>query len=148
MRWSLVLLTVGCAMRVVSEPLAYCGIVYSAWKALPVSAMLELAAVLLFGVNLALSLATPVPAWFGRKHVTGRMTVYWLISSYPATRRILIENGLGTLGTTGSVPRSLSLREAAEADMVSLDLLIEKLGDFFESRLARSIQEKDAGLRA
>ena len=140
MQLSLMLLTAGCGLRVISEPLAYGEIVTSAWKVLPVSAFSELAAVLLFGFNLAMSLATPIPSWFGRKHVNGRMSVYWLISSYPATRKILVENGLVTLGGTDVVPKSLSLLEAAQADKVSPDVLIEKLGDFFESRLARSLR--------
>jgi uncharacterized protein involved in response to NO len=142
-RWSLLLLTAGCTLRVVSEPLAYGGISTLAWRALPVSAILELAAVLMFVLNLAMSLATPIPSWFGRKHVTDRMTIYWLTASYPATRRILIENGLATLGRAHDIPRSLTLREAAEADRITPDLLIAKLGDFFESRLARSGRRSD-----
>lgn len=137
---SLVLLTAGCTFRVISEPLAYGGVLDAAWKVLPVSAFAELAAVLLFGWNLAMTLATPVPSWFGRKHVNDRMTVYWLIASYPATRRLLVENGLLTLARVGEVPKTLSLREAAEADGISPDLLVEKLGAFFESRLPRSLR--------
>jgi hypothetical protein len=40
-----------------------------AWKALPVSALAELTAVLLFAFNLAIGLATPIPSWFGRRYV-------------------------------------------------------------------------------
>lgn len=141
MRWSLVLITLGCAIRVVSEPLAYGGIVNSAWKALPVSAFAELAAILLFGFNLAMSMATPVPCWFGRKQVNDRMGLYWLVSSYPATRRLLVENGLVTLALAEAVPKSLSLREAAQADGAQPEVLVEKLGAFFESRLARSLRK-------
>ncbi len=140
MQYSLALITAGCALRVLTEPLAYGGIAASAWKVLPVSAFAELAAVLLFGFNLAMSLATPIPAWFGRKQVNDRMSVYWLISSYPATRKLLVENGLFTLAHAAAIPKSLSLREAAEADKVSPDTLVQKLGDFFESRLPRSLR--------
>ena len=87
-----------------------------------------------------MSLATPIPAWFGRKQVNDRMSVYWLISSYPATRKLLVENGLFTLAHAAAIPKSLSLREAAEADKVSPDTLVQKLGDFFESRLPRSLR--------
>ena len=52
---SLVLLQVGCTLRVSSEPLAYEGILSLAWKTLPVSGMLELGGVLLFAVNIALT---------------------------------------------------------------------------------------------
>ena len=141
MRLSLILITAGCTLRVISEPLAYGEIVPLAWKALPFSAFAELTAVLLFGFNLAMSLATPVPAWFGRKQVNERMSVYWLISSYPATRRLLVENGLTTLAGASEVPKTLLLREAAEADGVAPGLLVEKLGDFFEARLPPSLRK-------
>ena len=140
MQFSLLLITAGCALRVITEPLAYGGVAASAWKVLPVSAFAELAAVLLFGFNLAMSLATPIPAWFGRKHVNDRMSVYWLVSSYPATRKLLVEYGLVTLSQAAVVPRSLSLREAAEADRIPPDTLVQKLGEFFESRLPRSLR--------
>jgi uncharacterized protein involved in response to NO len=144
MRCSLLLITAGCALRVVTEPLAYAGVVASAWKVLPFSAFAELAAVLLFGFNLAMSLATPIPAWFGRKHVNDRMSVYWLISSYPATRKLLVDCGLVTLSRAEAVPKSLSLREAADADRVPPGTLVQKLGDFFESRLPRSLKSGTA----
>ena len=53
----LLLLQTGCTLRVVSEPLAYEGIASSTWNILPVSGVLELAAVLLFGLNLGLTFA-------------------------------------------------------------------------------------------
>jgi uncharacterized protein involved in response to NO len=141
MRVSLVLITAGCTLRVLSEPLAYGGIAAAAWKALPISAFAELTAVLLFGFNLAMSLVTPIPSWFGRKHVNDGMSVYWLVSSYPGTRRILIGRGLRTLDRSPVVPKSLSLRDAAQADGVAPEILIERLGDFFEARLPRSLRQ-------
>jgi hypothetical protein len=54
---SLLFLQCGCALRVTSEPLAYEGFSMAAWKVLPVSATLELAGVLLFAVNLAMTFA-------------------------------------------------------------------------------------------
>ena len=53
---SLVLLQSGCSLRVFSEPLAYEGIANFAWKTLPISGMLELSAVLLFALNMSLTL--------------------------------------------------------------------------------------------
>jgi uncharacterized protein involved in response to NO len=53
---SLVLLTIGCFLRVSSEPLAYEGILTFAWGVLPISGMLELTAVLLFALNLSITL--------------------------------------------------------------------------------------------
>jgi hypothetical protein len=52
---SLLLLQLGCTLRVSSEPLAYEGLLPFAWKVLPVSGMLELSGVLLFATNLALT---------------------------------------------------------------------------------------------
>ncbi len=52
---SLVLLQAGCILRVLSEPLAYEGILTMAWKTLPVSGVLELSGVLVFAVNIALT---------------------------------------------------------------------------------------------
>jgi uncharacterized protein involved in response to NO len=49
---SLLLLQVGCTLRVSSEPLAYEGFSSFAWRILPVSGMLELAAVLIFALNI------------------------------------------------------------------------------------------------
>ncbi|MDE3149387.1 MAG: hypothetical protein KGL37_07950 [Acidobacteriota bacterium] len=52
---SLLLLQTGCTLRVFSEPLAYEGILHFAWKILPISGVIELSAVLVFGVNMALT---------------------------------------------------------------------------------------------
>jgi uncharacterized protein involved in response to NO len=54
---SLLLLQFGCTLRVTSEPLAYEGFSMFAWKVLPVSATLELAGVLVFAFNLAMTYA-------------------------------------------------------------------------------------------
>jgi hypothetical protein len=57
MLFSLLLLQTGCTLRVSSEPLAYEGLLSFAWKVLPVSGVLELSAVLLSAINLALTLS-------------------------------------------------------------------------------------------
>lgn len=59
MLWSLLLLQFGCAMRVASEPLAYEHYWSFAWKVLPVSAVVELTAVVLFAVNIIGTLLRP-----------------------------------------------------------------------------------------
>ncbi len=53
---SLLMLQVGCTLRVSSEPLSYEGIFAFAWKTLSISGMLELGGVLLFATNLTLTL--------------------------------------------------------------------------------------------
>jgi hypothetical protein len=59
MLWSLVLLQLGCAMRVIFEPLAYENYWRFAWRVLPYSAIVELAAVVLFAWNIFATLLQP-----------------------------------------------------------------------------------------
>ncbi len=59
MFWSLLLLFTGCFLRVAAEPLAYEHIWTPAWKILPISALIELAAVSAFAVNLGVTLLQP-----------------------------------------------------------------------------------------
>jgi hypothetical protein len=84
MRWALVLLTLGCTLRILSEPLAYTGITPSAWRILPLSAVIELSAVVLFALNLGKTLASPIPTWFGREQIKGTMTVYLVCFKLPS----------------------------------------------------------------
>lgn len=62
---SLLLLQIGCTLRVTSEPLAYEGFSTFAWQVLPVSGMFELTAVLVFAINMAATLI------FGRSAFVG-----------------------------------------------------------------------------
>ena len=55
----LLLLNTGCLLRVNSEILAYENYWLPAWKILPVSAIFELAAVTVFGVNMLLTFKQP-----------------------------------------------------------------------------------------
>ncbi len=59
MFWSLLLLYSGCSLRVASEPLAYENLWAPAWKILPCSAVMELAAVSLFALNIGVTLYRP-----------------------------------------------------------------------------------------
>ena len=59
MLWMLTLLMTGCTVRVASEILAYQGYAAWAWSCLPLSALMELAAVLLFAVNLLVTFLRP-----------------------------------------------------------------------------------------
>ncbi len=59
---SLLLLQIGCTLRVSSEPLAYESILSYAWKVLPISGMLELSGVLVFAANIVLTFALGRPA--------------------------------------------------------------------------------------
>jgi hypothetical protein len=67
---SLVALTIGCAMRVVAEILAYQGYAHGAWRWLPVSALVELSAVALFALNMAASFLV-VPKVTRRRYSPG-----------------------------------------------------------------------------
>jgi len=139
---ALVLLSAGCALRVSSEPLAYAGVAPFAWRLLPVSALLELAAVVAFAVNLGVTLAAPFPAWIETQSITVALPVYWFISAYPRTRAILERGGLRSLAHARSVPKSLTLREAAEADGANLERLLGALREYFDQGLARALREK------
>jgi uncharacterized protein involved in response to NO len=59
MFWALLLLHVGCAFRITMEPLAYEGYWNFAWKVLPYSAAMELTAVVLFAMNIIVTLLLP-----------------------------------------------------------------------------------------
>lgn len=67
MFWSLCLLSIGCFLRVLAEPLAYQGVWEPAWKILPVSAIIEITAVSLFAFNLVATLLRP-PAHLRASH--------------------------------------------------------------------------------
>ena len=57
----LALLNFGCAIRVIAEVLAYEGFSQRAWSALPVSALAEMAAVVLFAANLVFTFLSVAP---------------------------------------------------------------------------------------
>jgi uncharacterized protein involved in response to NO len=58
---SLAILNLGCLLRVASEVPAYESNLWAAWRILPVSAVTELTAVILFAVNLGMTLLLPPP---------------------------------------------------------------------------------------
>jgi uncharacterized protein involved in response to NO len=136
---SLWLLTLGCALRVSTESVAYSAVGGLAWKLLPVSAFIELSAVLLFALNLALTLAHPMPAWFVESSVRADLPLYFYITSFPKTRSLLVRAGLKTLAEIRRVPHSLTLEEAAEADGVEVEVLIDLLRGFFAGRKPRRL---------
>jgi len=59
---ALALLTLGCALRVSSEILAYQEFLHSAWSWLPISALTEMSAVTLFAINLVATFTSKAPA--------------------------------------------------------------------------------------
>ncbi len=138
---ALALLTAGCTLRVISEPLAYAGVAPAAWRVLPVSAILELTAVLLFALNIGATLVSPMPAWIAAPTVNENLPLYWYVHSYPETRPLLERAGLATLARVRKAPRALTLRQAAEADGVECEKLLALLREYFERRLARSLRK-------
>jgi len=62
MFWSLLLLSIGCLLRVSAQILAYQDFAPVAWAWLPVSAITEMTAVTMFAVNLFVTFARPRPA--------------------------------------------------------------------------------------
>jgi hypothetical protein len=57
----LALVNIGCTLRVVSQILAYEGVTAMAWKTLPASAVIEMSAVILFALNMMMTLTTGSP---------------------------------------------------------------------------------------
>jgi uncharacterized protein involved in response to NO len=144
-RWmaaSLWLLSAGCLLRVSSEAVAY-SLGGSAWNLLPVSAYLEFAGVLAFVVNMAATMAQPLPAWFAAQGISDKLPLYWYVTSFPKTRSVLIRAGLKTLSETKNTPRSLSLAEAAAADHADLNHLVTELNAFFNKRQPRRVSRKE-----
>jgi uncharacterized protein involved in response to NO len=131
---SLWLLTLGCTLRVSTESVAYSAVGGTAWKLLPVSAFIELSAVLLFALNLALTLAGPVPAWFVESSLRADLPLYFYVTSFPKTRPLLVGAGLKTLGEVRKIPQSLTLEEAARSDGVDVEKLLAELRRFFSGR--------------
>lgn len=134
MALSLWFITAGCLLRVISEAAAY-GTLHSwAWMWLPISAYIELLAILLFVINLAATMLRRAPIWFRLETITAATPVYWYTASYPATRAVLVQAGLSTLARTKDVPRTLTLEEAAAADQVESEQLVEALRSFFRTK--------------
>ncbi len=144
MAWSLWLLVLGCTLRVSTESVAYSSAGGLAWKLLPISAFIELAAVLLFALNLMLTLLGPPPAWFAESSLRADIPLYFYITSFPKTRALLVRAGLKTLGAAREVPRSLTLAEAAEADAVDVNVLLGELRRFFASRQPQRLGRPNA----
>jgi hypothetical protein len=66
MLWALLLLNLGCTVRVGAEILAYQRYAEWAWRLLPGSAVIELAAVSVFAANLGVTFARkPVSPLYG-----------------------------------------------------------------------------------
>jgi uncharacterized protein involved in response to NO len=136
---SLWLLAMGCALRVGTESVAYASVAGLAWRLLPISAFIELAAVLLFVLNLALTLARPMPAWFVDSSLRADLPLYFYVTSFPRTRPLLVRAGLKTLARAREVPRSLTLAEAAACDGVGVEALLAELRRFFAERQPRRL---------
>lgn len=135
---SLWMLTLGCTLRVSSEAIAYSA-GGSAWAVLPISAFFELSGVLLFVVNMAFTLKQPLLAWLEPDGVTADLPVYWYVTSFPKTRSLLQRAGLKTLVRARTVPYSLKLEEAVDADGADLGKVLQSLRDFFKERQPRRV---------
>jgi len=98
----------------------------------------------MFAYNMLRTMATPIPAWFGRKQVKETMPVSWYLASYPACRPVLVRAGLTGLAGGGMPSKDVTLRKAADAHGVDCAELIDALGSVFEARLARSLRSQRA----
>jgi uncharacterized protein involved in response to NO len=127
---SLWILTLGCALRVASEAIAYSA-GGAAWRILPSSALLEMTAVVIFVVNLGMTIKHPIPVWLDPDEIDAALPLYWYVTCFPKTRPVFIQTGLKTLAQVRDPPRSLSLAEAAEADGVDVEPMLARLRTFF-----------------
>jgi hypothetical protein len=75
--------------------------------------------------------------WFGPEGVKPTLTLHWCVSSFPRTRRILIDAGLKTLARAKEIPRTLTLAEAARADDANLERVVGELRVFFSHHQPR-----------
>jgi hypothetical protein len=130
---SLWTLNLGCALRVSSEAMAYStgGV---AWRILPISALLEMTAVVIFVVNLGITVKRPIPAWLGPDQINAALPLYWYVTTFPETKSVLIHAGLKTLAQVQEPPRSMSLAEAAQADGADVEPMLAGLRTFFSQR--------------
>lgn len=79
---ALSLLTLGCALRLTSEVLAYQGFMDSAWSWLSLSALTEMAAVTMFAFNLFATLTSKAPDSHPN---SGTLEIYALFWCFPHT---------------------------------------------------------------
>jgi hypothetical protein len=96
-----------------------------------------LTAVCLFVLNLGLTVAERIPAWFGPDGVAPQMTIYFYVASFPKTRRVLQDAGLTTLAYAREIPHTLTLAEAAAADGADLNRVLATMQEFFAKRRPR-----------
>ncbi|HVB58610.1 MAG TPA: NnrS family protein [Candidatus Acidoferrales bacterium] len=133
---SLWLLEIGCLLRVTSEAVAYSHGGFL-WSLLPVSGWLELTAVCLFVLNMGMTMLQPLPAWFSPSGIQPSMSVYFCVASFPKTRQLFVKSGLKTLAHAPSIPRTLSIAEAAAADGADAGQVMSMLREFFGKRQPR-----------
>lgn len=86
---SLLLLQMGCTLRITSEPLAYEDILSFAWKTLPLSGVLELCGVLAFAINLSLTMLAGESAFANPPEFVSLHRV----TKVPASRSLLSYSG-------------------------------------------------------
>lgn len=115
MGFSLVALNAGCALRVISEIPAYEANLKVAWSVLPVSAITELTAVTLFGLNIAITLLLPPPTVAARRAVSQNIT-----KGAGKEAPIITSGHDAVAGTGGSCPGA---QEAADPAPTSAPLL-------------------------
>ena len=89
-------LTLGCALRVTSEVLAYQGFTDSAWSWLPLSALTEMAAVTIFAFNLFATLSEQGPR-FPPEFLNARDLSTFLVLSPPLFRLRSLHPSIATI---------------------------------------------------
>lgn len=121
----LVLVGVGNTWRVVTELAVL--VWEPAFRAMPVSAVLELASLMLFAANALRTLWPPRDSLLRQGQVTARSSVAVLLAEHPWIEDRLIELGIGYLARTRSVPRELTLGSLARSEGREPAELVERI---------------------
>lgn len=135
-----ILINVGCALRVVSQPLAE-HLYPQFYVTLGISGFIEYAAMFCFGINVWKTLKPDV----GEEEVseqirvaTANTNVYQLIKQHPQSLDILIKSGFKQLKNPvlrNTLARTISLGQAVQINPINLDDLLKELNTAIETHV-------------
>jgi hypothetical protein len=130
-----VLIAVGNLFRVVTEFAAARSTV--AFALMPISSVLELAALVLFAVNALRTLWPPLDPLLRTGQVVATTSVAVLLSEYPWLEDHLFDWGLDYIGRVRSVPRELTLGSLAKSEGKAPVEVIARINDLLRDRAGR-----------
>jgi len=105
-----------------------------AFGIMPLSALLELAALALFAANIGRTLWPPLDPLLRSGRATLRTSVALLLAEHPWLEDQLLDWGLGYIGRTRSVPRELTLGTLARSEGKEPEELLARVNDLLQKR--------------